>query len=208
MISWSDKSLVFANCFNKLAIMWKCLLASGVLAATAFAQNSPQFEIANLREDVRGLTQRVGELTLRLEQLERENAELRHRSSVSDKSYATVAQLNAAVADMAQNIRTAVAGAKSETLQHVSSQLEKLGKQTNAALDSLAKTQATRPAVQTDFAEDYPKEGVRYTVQKGDSLAGIAKKTGAKQQDIVNANKITDPSRIAVGQTLFIPGGK
>jgi LysM repeat protein len=187
--------------------MWKCLLASGVMAASAFAQNS-QFEIANLREDVRGLTQRVGELTLRLEQLERENAELRHRSSVSDKSYATVAQLNAAIADVAQNIRTAVAGAKSEILQQVSAQLEKLGKQTNAALDSLAKAQTTRPAVQTNFAEDYPKDGVSYTVQKGDSLAGIAKKTGAKQQDIVNANKITDPSRIAVGQTLFIPGGK
>ena len=188
--------------------MWKCLLASGVMATAALAQNSPQFEIANLREDVRGLTQRVGELTLRLEQLERENAELRQRSNLSDKSYATLAQLNAVVSDMAQNIRTAVAEAKAETLQHVSAQLEKLGKQTNAALESLAKSQAARPAGQANFADDFPKEGVSYTVQKGDSLAAIAKKTGANQQDIVNANKITDPSRIVVGQTLFIPGGK
>jgi LysM repeat protein len=187
--------------------MWKCLLAGGVLAATAFGQNA-QFEIANLREDVRGLTQKVGELTLRLEQLERENAELRQRSSVADKSYITMSQLNDAVADMARNIRATVAAAKSETLQHVSEQLEKLGKQTNAALDSLAKSQATRPAVQSSFANDFPKEGISYTVQKGDSLAAIAKKTGAKQQDIVNANKISDPSRIVVGQTLFIPGGK
>ena len=205
---WTDKPLVFAPRFGKLGRMWKCVLAGGVMAVTALAQNSPQFEIANLREDVRGLTQRVGELALRLEQLERENAELRNRASVSDKSFATVSQLNAAVADMTQNIRTAVAGSKAETLQHVSAQLEKLGKQTNAALESLAKAQATRPAVQTHFGDDFPKEGVSYTVQKGDSLAGIAKKTGAKQQDIINANKITDPSRIAVGQTLFIPGGK
>jgi LysM repeat protein len=188
--------------------MWKSLLAGGALTATAFAQNSPQFEIANLREDVRGLTQRVGELSLRLEQLERENAELRQRSSAADRSYATVAQLKDAVAEISQNIRTAVAASKAETLQHVSAQLEKLGKQTNAALDSLAKSQATRPTVQTNFAEDYPKEGISYTVQKGDSLASIAKKTGAKQQDIVNANKLSDPSRIVVGQTLFIPGGK
>jgi LysM repeat protein len=90
----------------------------------------------------------------------------------------------------------------------VSAQLEKLGKQTNAALESLAKSHAARPSVQTNFADDFPKEGISYTVQKGDSLAAIAKKTGAKQQDIVNANKITDPSRIVVGQTLFIPGGK
>lgn len=188
--------------------MWKCLLTGGVLAATAFAQNSPQIEIANLREDVRGLSQRVGELSLRLEQLERENAELRQRTSAADKSYATVAQLNDVVSDVARNIRTAVAASKAETLQQVSVQLEKLGKQTNAALESVAKAQATRPAVQTNFADDFPKEGVSYTVQKGDSLAGIAKKTGAKQQDIVNANKISDPSRIVVGQTLFIPGGK
>jgi LysM repeat protein len=188
--------------------MWKSFLAGSVIAATAFAQNSPQIELANLREDVRGLTQRVGELSLRLEQLERENAELRQRSTVADRSYATVAQVNEAISDLNRNIRTAVAGAKAETLQHVSAQLEKLGRQTNAALDSLAKSQATRPTVQTNFTEDYSKEGISYTVQKGDSLASIAKKTGAKQQDIVNANKLSDPSRIVVGQTLFIPGGK
>jgi LysM repeat protein len=62
--------------------------------------------------------------------------------------------------------------------------------------------------VQATFSDDYSKEGVSYTVQKGDTLALIAKKTGAKQQDIINANKIADPARIAVGQTLFIPGGK
>jgi len=45
-------------------------------------------------------------------------------------------------------------------------------------------------------------------VQKGDTLATIARKTGARQQDIINANRLADPSRITVGQTLFIPGGK
>ena len=187
--------------------MWKSLLAGGVLATTVFAQN-PQVELANLREDVRGLTQRVGELTLKLEQLERENAELRHRVGAADRNFATLAQVNDAVADVNRSLRSALASAKAETLQQVGTQMEKLAKQTNAALDSLAKAQATRPAVQTSFADDYSRDGISYTVQKGDSLAVIAKKTGAKQQDIVNANKLADPSRITVGQTLFIPGGK
>ncbi len=187
--------------------MWKCLFASGIFAATALAQ-TPQIELANLREDVRGLTQRVAELTLKLEQLERENGDLRQRASAADRSYATVAQLNEAIADLKVSMRTAVAASKTETLQHVATQMEKLGKQTNAALADLAKNQATRTTVQTNFSDDYAKEGVSYTVQKGDSLAVIAKKTGAKQQDIINANKISDPSRITVGQTLFIPGGK
>lgn len=187
--------------------MWKSLLAGGVIAATAFAQN-PQVEIANLREDVRGLSQRVSELSLRLEQLERENAELRRHTAGVEKTYATMADVKDAVAEMTKTVRSAVASSKTETLQQVTASLEKLAKQTNAALDSLAKSQATRPAVQTSFAEDYSREGVSYTVQKGDSLAVIAKKTGAKQQDIINANKLSDPSRITVGQTLFIPGGK
>jgi LysM repeat protein len=189
--------------------MWKRLLAGSVLAAaSAFAQNPSSIEFANMREDVRGLTQRVAELSLKVEQLERENAELRRKSSTVDHSYATVAALRDAVDDMNRSMRSAVDSAKKETLQHVSAQMEKLAKQTNAALDSLAKANATRPTVQTNFAEDYTKEGVSYTVQKGDTIAVIAKKTGAKQQDIINANKISDPSRITVGQTLFIPGGK
>lgn len=165
-------------------------------------------EFANLREDVRGLTQRVGELSLRVEQLERENAELKQRVGAADKSYVSIAQLNDAIADLNRNVRTAANSAKNEALQQVSVQMEKLAKQTNAALDSLAKAQATRPTVQTTFSDSFPKEGISYTVQKGDTIAVIAKKTGAKQQDIINANKLSDPSRITVGQTLFIPGAK
>jgi LysM repeat protein len=39
-------------------------------------------------------------------------------------------------------------------------------------------------------------------------VAIIAKRTGARAADIINANKLTDPSLIFVGQVLFIPGGK
>jgi LysM repeat protein len=187
--------------------MWNRLLAAAVLAVTAQAQPSP-VDFANLREDVRGLTQRVGELALRVEQLERENTELRRKLAAADKAAVTLAQLKESLADAARDSRAAMAAAKTETLQHVAAQMEKLAKQTNAALDSLARAQAARPAVPTSFSEDYPREGISYTVQRGDTLATIAKKTGARQQDIVNANKLADPSRITVGQTLFIPGGK
>ena len=169
------------------------------------SQGFSQVELANLREDVRGLSQRLGELALKVEQLERENRELKSGQSAVSKSYATVSDLNDAVADLNRIIRSSVAASRSETLAQVAVQLEKLGKQTNAALDSLAKSQATRPAVMTNFSDDFPKEGVSYTVQKGDTLAVIAKKTGAKQQDIINSNKLADPSKINLGQTLFIP---
>ena len=178
-----------------------------LLAAVAHAQN-PQIDLANLREDVRGLTQRVGELSLRLEQIEQENRDLKNKAGNAERTFVTLSQLNDAVADLNRTLKSADATTKAETLQQVGTQIDKLAKQTNAAIEALAKNMATRPVVQTSFTEDYPKEGVSYTVQKNDNLASIAKKTGAKQQDIINANKLSNPSSLQVGQTLFIPGGK
>jgi LysM repeat protein len=157
--------------------------------------------MANLREDVRGLVQRVGELSLRVEQLERQNAELRDKVSATGPAYATLAQLNDAITEL----RRAINAGDAATAERTAAQIKKLGEATNAALDSLARGMATRPSVPAVFNDNYPKEGVSYTVQKGDTLAVIAKKTGAKSSDIINANKIADPSRIQVGQTLFIP---
>lgn len=179
-------------------------LAAGLGANSA----SAQVELANLREDVRGLSQRVGELQLRVEQLERDNAELRNRAAAAEKGFVTLSQLNDAIEDVNRTLRSGDAAVKAGVLQQVGTQMEKLAKQTNAALDSLAKGMATRTPVQTSFAGDYAKEGISYTVQKGDTVASIAKKTGARAQDIINANKLSDPSRIDAGQSLFIPGGK
>jgi LysM repeat protein len=179
-----------------------------VLAVTVPAQTPAEpsrFEFVNLREDVRLLTQRVGELSLQMEQLSRDNSALQGKLN---QNFVTLEQLNRAIAELNQAMKAGLADQKRETLAQVAGQLERLGKQTNAALDALAKNQATRPAVQTTFAEDFPKEGVNYTVQAGDTLAVIARKQNAKLQDIINANKISDPSRIRVGQTLFIPQGK
>jgi LysM repeat protein len=177
-----------------------------VLASVASAQvGDSRAELAALRQDVMLLTQRVSELTLSVEQLTRDNSSLQQQAS---RSYATVEQLNKAIADMNRTLQAELVDQKKEVLAQVASQLEKLGRQTNAALDALAKNQATRPVVQTSFSEDFPKEGVTYTVQSGDTLGEIARKHGARLQDIVNANKISDPTRIRVGQSLFIPGGK
>ena len=183
-----------------------CLLA--FMAGTAWAQggpDNPRIELANLRQDVLQLTQRVGELTMAVEQLNRDNSALQTKAS---QSYVTLEQLNRSVADINRTMQVGLAEQKREVLTQVGTQMERLAKQTQAAIDALAKNQATRPAVQTTFHEDFPKEGVNYTVQNGDTLAVIARKNNAKLQDIINANKISDPTKIRVGQTLFIPQGK
>jgi LysM repeat protein len=191
--------------------MWKRFLLLPVLALGPWVRAqtaAPGVEVANLREDVRELSQRVADLDLRLEQLETENSRLREREKSSGQVYATAAQLAGAVAELNRTIQSSQSASKEEILQEVAARLEKLARQTNAALDALSKNQAVRPTEATGFSDNFPKEGVKYTVQKGETLAQIAKKTGSKVQDIINANKISDPARIFAGQTLFIPEGK
>lgn len=193
-------------------------LACAVLASIASPRALAQTELADLQEDVRGLSQRLGDLSLRVEQLEHENAELKAKAANADRGRdaVTPAELNGAVADLNAAIKSAVAASREEILQQVAVQMENLAKQTNAALDSMGKPGAVAqarapsqaPAAKPVFGDSYSKVGVSYTVQKGDSVGIIAKKTGAKTQDIVDANKLLDPSRIQVGQVLFVPGGK
>jgi LysM repeat protein len=46
---------------------------------------------------------------------------------------------------------------------------------------------------------------VIYTVQKGDTLIPIARKFGVTVQEITEANGITDPHRLRIGQEIIIP---
>lgn len=45
-----------------------------------------------------------------------------------------------------------------------------------------------------------------YAVQAGDSPGLIAKKFGIKTEDLIQANNITDPKKLRIGQKLVIPG--
>ena len=180
-------------------------LPFGLPAQTA---QSPVVMLANLRQEVDLLTQRMGELSLRVEQLEKENADLTKAAAGNQQNAATLSQLNTAIADLTRDIKAANAQTKSEVLTIVATQMENLAKQTNAALDAMSRGRSSAAATPASFSENFPKEGVPYTVQPGDTLSKIAQKTGAKLSDIVNANKITDPTKVKVGQVLFIPGGK
>jgi LysM repeat protein len=185
---------------------WFRALLFLLAAAGASAQLPPSaMDFANLQEDMRGLTQKVNELSLQVEQLKPRPGFISPAPDTT--SYATLVQLNAAVAELNRTIQAAVASSQAETLVEVNAQLKKLAQQVNAALASAGK-KTVGEAAEANFSSDYPKTGESYTVQKGDTLAVIAKKTGAKKQDIINANKIADPSRIQAGQVLFVPEAK
>jgi len=197
--------LVFGRGFGKhppmVRLRW--LLPGLLLATTAGAQPAPtQIDLENLREDVRGLSQRVGELTLRVEQLEAENAQLKEKAHASGPAGVTFVQLNEAIA----NLNRAIAASREDILRQV--EMDRHGHSSAPAAEAPARTSTARSTGTGNFSDNFPKEGENYTVQHGDTIASIAKKTGAKVQDIINANKLTDPAHIRSGQNLFIPGGK
>jgi LysM repeat protein len=193
-------------------------ICAALTSSVAATRASAQTEIADLREDVRGLTQRVNDLSLRVEQLEHDNSEFKAKVDAlgKERDGVTIEQLNGAVADLNASIKAAVDASRAEILQNVATQMENMAKQMNQALDSFARSGTAAqtspvPQAQTakpEFGDAYAKQGLSYTVLKGDSVGLIAKKTGAKAQDIIDANKLMDPSRIQAGQVLFIPGGK
>ena len=162
-------------------------------------------ELASLRQELTLLQQRVGELSMSIEQLNRDNASLQEKLG---QNFATMEQLNRAVADINRATQAALTQQKQDVLGQVAASIGRLATQTQAAIDAVARNQATRPAIQTTFSDNYPKEGVSYTVRTGDTLDVIAKRNNSRVQDIINANKISDPSKIFVGQSLFIPQGK
>ena len=184
-------------------------LFAGLLAATPLlAQRADPraIEMANLREDLRLLQQTVAELQASVAQLQRDNAALSSQAESGRASLVTLAQLNDALAQLRQSTEASLADQKRETLQTVAQQISKLAKETNAAVAAVAKGQAARPTITTQFNDDFPKEGVTHTVQTGETLSTIAKKYGVPMKTIQNANRIADPTKILVGQSLFIPG--
>lgn len=195
------------------------LLLALVISATTFARaQNINREVADMRQELQALRERVGDLQTTVEALRSEVAEMRSAVAVGKQSYATVNQLHDALAEVNRIIKDSNTVTKT-----VSTKVDNLVKETNAALADMTKNiNAARRAntgggksgggkaqqTTVTFSNNYPKEGISYTVQPGDNLSTIARKTGAKTKDIQNANQIADPTKLMPGQVLFIPGAK
>jgi LysM repeat protein len=68
---------------------------------------------------------------------------------------------------------------------------------------------ATNPPVVPEVAAPVPPPlpptAADYSVAKGDTLAGIAKKLGVKTQALVDANPGVQPTKLKIGQKLHVP---
>lgn len=187
------------------------VLVVGILMAVAGLQAQPlppdaARQLAILNQDVAQLRQQMGQVMLQVEALQRENAELRRRLETASAGLATVVQLQDQITALRAEYREADARNRREVVAELGRQIESLASQTDTALKALARSiEATPTPVAVTFSDDFPETGVVYTVQRGDTLSTIARRHNSTVRDIQNANRIADPSRLTVGQTLFIP---
>lgn len=186
-------------------------------ATEAPARAAP--EVLHLREDMRLMQARMAEMENNLEEMMRRNVALQSRlrelennlQGSMEQNFATVSQLER----VREELRTYAAeeGRRSrrESITEATRLVEDLSRQTQAALDTLARSINTRPTgggattTPRQFSEDFPREGVTHVVARGETLSGIAQRYGSSVRDIQNANRIDRPETIQVGQTLFIP---
>jgi len=163
--------------------------------------------VANLSEDMSLLTQQVRQLRLDQESLQQENAAL--RVQVESLKAQQVA-LSKAVDGFSKNMQSQSADLfkqKQEIIDTVTKQLDKISRPAPAAPQkkNASANNGNGSPTMTSFSQDYPKNGVVYTVEKGDTLSGVAQKLKSSCKDIQNANHIGNPKDLRVGQVLFIP---
>lgn len=198
---------------TRISLMLSFLLVAGSLPLGGQQYNAQDFrlQLANLTQDVRQLTRTVGVLQVELEQLQRENADLK-RELVSQKELGNkLAELQVTISATAtalrKDFRAADEAQKEVIVKEVSRQITELAKQTQEALKSLGEYAGFRGSgvPQVNFSDDYPSNGVAYEVKRGDTLSGIARKFGSSVRDIQNANRIADPAALKAGDTIFVP---
>ena len=190
-----------------LIIYTSCLIASNGLL---FAQSDYlRVTVANLSQDLSLLSQQVKTVRLEMEELRRENARLRVEvAAATNQAQTQIASLSSSIDSFRLDYKNADDAQKEQIIGDLNRQVNALAKETQSAINAVARVVDTRPTVapKVHFSDDFPKTGKPYVVRSGDTLIGIARDNNSTIKHIQNANKIVNPSRdLKVGETIFIP---
>ncbi len=165
------------------------------------AQDEFERRQAGLSEKVLSLEGRVGALeeetsALRFE-IDRLSTQMGDMESEFSRGLESIRagleQLGIELEGRIRDVDQARARDRDEQLERLEIVLEEVTRENEALREEIE-------ALRTSVAEGYEHE-----VQRGETLATIAAQYGVSVQSIVQANNITDPNRIAVGQRLIIP---
>lgn len=189
------------------------VFATVALVSQANAQSSNlQYQVANMVEDQRLMMEQMRGLLSEMDEMRRENARLKAlveefeaKAIRQSGNYATVVQVNELVRKTAADLSARDEAVQRDLTALVNRELAAFAKKVNDAMAVVPVVAKQDPNVRTDFPQNFPTAGVPYNVAPGDSLAGIAKKLNSRVDWIQNANKISDPRLLQVGQRIFVP---
>jgi LysM repeat protein len=188
--------------FN-LAFIASVLLFS-VLSNALYSQNQDlRTSVADLTQDFSALDRQVRSIQFEFELL-KEN----QNSEPTDKAIRLLNAKILKVENELKNLRIEMAqrdrALGEQLLSKVTARLDEYFKSLNQSMG--ASQMAESVSQPLEFSDDYPKTGLSYEVQPGDTLSQIALKFGSTVRFIQDANQIKDPARdLRVGDTIFIP---
>ena len=195
--------------FAKPSFAGSLLLAFMLPAFTCFSQVDNKILLANLKQDIELVNREVTGLRSEVEMLRRENAQLRisveqaSREKNNEREDRIVLELQNRLQalELAFNQSERARGSTQEELNQ---KFQQIIEQMNRGFDQVSKSTNPTPQTQT-FSNDYPKNGFVHVVEKGETVSSIAQKYKSKVSWIIDANQISDPTKVFVGRELFVP---
>lgn len=195
--------------FAKLSFAGSLLLAFMLPAFTCFSQVDNKILLANLKQDIELVNREVTGLRSEVEMLRRENAQLRIsvEQASREKSNKREDRIVLELQNRLQALELAFnqsERARGSTQKELNQKFQQIIEQMNRGFDQVSKS--TNPTPQTPtFSNDYPKNGFVHVVEKGETVSSIAQKYKSKVSWIIDANQISDPTKVFVGRELFVP---
>lgn len=192
------------------------LVAFCLFAGQGFAQTQTSnlaFQVANMGEDLRILDEAIRSMRVELDNMRRENGQLREQVSGYETrignsmgQLATIGQVNEAVAKAVTALELRDERMKNEIILKVNQEITEFANSVKKSIGGMPEASAKPdPTLRKSFPKNFPDTGTPYVVRAGDTLSSIAKTFGSSVDWIQNANKIASPRHLQAGRTLFIP---
>lgn len=167
-------------------------------------QHALQQQIDKLSGQIQDLLDAQALQDKRLSALEKTVSDLQDKVNAPQVSDSASREDLKALADQVQEIDKKRQADRDLILKEI----ENLGK-----ISAPASPGSRHTTTASDSASTVPQNGYEYKVRSGDTIAGIAKAyrdQGVKVtiSDILKANPKVDPTKLAVGQKIFVPDAK
>ncbi|MCO5068376.1 MAG: LysM peptidoglycan-binding domain-containing protein [Kiritimatiellae bacterium] len=155
-----------------------------------------QADMRILQEENQRLKGRVESFDLEIERLTRNVDAI--RTAPSGASAADVQALQQRIAQLETQLRTLDAARERDRREIIDSLSSKL-------TAAVASRPAPRPTSPPPTRRGGTQEGYEHVVESGQTLSAIASAYNVSAKSIIDANNLTKPDQLHVGQKLFIP---